>query len=106
MARSRIRYVPDRAGTNELMTSPKMLAGMVAAAEKGRAFAESISPRATGEYARSFTIESTRRGGPSRDRAEARLVNTAPHAAAVEWVNNGGERVLGRTVDFIEGEFA
>ena len=101
-----IRYEKDIRGTNELMTSPEMLAVMVAAAEAGKEFAERVSPRRTGDYAGSFRIETDLRGGPQHNRAEARLVNDSDHAAAVEWLNHGGERVLGRTVDVIEGNGA
>lgn len=98
-----VRYEPNFRETGNLLTSRRMEALMVSSAARGQAFAESIAPRDSGEYARSFTIESTTRGGPRRDRAEARLVNVAEYAGMVEWVNNGGERVLGRTVDVIEG---
>lgn len=98
-----IRYEPDFRGTGEGMTSPEMLAVMLAAAEAGKAFAERIAPHRTGEYASSFRVEGVLRGGPRNNRAEARLINDSPHAAAVEWRNHGGERVLGRTVDVIEG---
>lgn len=98
-----IRYEYDYAGTNRAMTSPEMLAVLVEAAEAGKAFAQRIAPVRTGEYEKSFRIEGELRGGPRHDRAEARLVNDSPHAADVEWRNHGGERILGRTADFIEG---
>jgi hypothetical protein len=102
MPKLTIDYRPNIRGTNKLMTSPEMVALMAAAAKKGEGYAQSISPRQTGEYAESFRVETTAKGGPRHNRAEARLINDSAHAAAVEWQNNGGERVLGRTVDFIE----
>ncbi|MCW2904924.1 MAG: hypothetical protein JWO67_7189 [Streptosporangiaceae bacterium] len=102
----RIKYEADYHGTRELMTSPEMLACMGAAAEQGKQFAVSISPRRTGEYSESFHVEGSTAGGPNRDRAEARLTNTSSHAADVEWRNHGGMRILGKTVDHIEAHGA
>lgn len=102
MPKFTIDYQPDIRGTNDLMTSPEMVALMAAAAEKGKEFAKSISPRRTGDYVDSFKVETTAKGGPKRNRAEARLVNDSDHATDVEWINHGGERILGKTVDFIE----
>jgi hypothetical protein len=90
------------AGTNELMNGAEMVAVLRAAAEDGALYAAGIAPRDTGEYAESFRVESSTKAGPKHDRAEARLVNDSDHARQVEFVNNGGERVLGRTVDHIE----
>lgn len=101
-----IRYSPDIRGTNELMTGEEMLAVMEAAAQAGMSYAQNISPVDTGDYVSSFRIETEHRGGPQHDRAEARLVNDSDHAADVEWRNHGGERILGRTVDAIEGHGA
>jgi hypothetical protein len=101
-----IRYNPDLRGTNDLMTSEEMLAVVVAAAQAGMSYAQSISPVKSGDYLSSFRIETDHRGGPQHDRAEARLVNDSDHAADVEWRNHGGERILGRTVDAIEGSSA
>lgn len=98
-----IRYESNISGTNELMTSPEMLALMTAAAQAGMAYAQRISPVESGEYVSSFRIEGDLRGGPRHNRAEARLINESGHAADVEWRNHGGERILGRTVDAIEG---
>jgi hypothetical protein len=98
----KIRYDKNLDGTNELMNSPEMLAVLRAAAEDGAQYAASIAPRETGEYASSFRVETSTKSGPKRDRGEARLVNDSDHARQVEFVNQGGHRVLGRTVDHIE----
>lgn len=99
--KTRVDYRPNRPGTGELLRTAEMEAVLAAAAERGKAYAEQISPRDTGRYASSFRVETTRRGGPNSDRAEARIVNTAEHAGAVEYVNSNG-RVLGRTAEHIE----
>lgn len=104
MANPRIRYQWDIASTNELMNDPEMVAVLRAAAERGAEYAASIAPRDTGEYARSFEVETSTKSGPAHDRAEARLINTSDHATQVEFVNHGGARVLGRTVDVIEND--
>lgn len=98
--RDRIVYEPDLKGIGELLKSAQMEAMVRAAAEKGATFAESIAPRRSGRYARSFRLTSTRNGGPRQDRAEARVVNEADYWWAIEYIN--GERVLGRMVDYIE----
>lgn len=94
-----VTYKPDFAGTNGLMNSPEMQEAMRSAAEKGRAFAESVSPERTGEYRASFSVSARAHGGAHEDRAEATLVNNSPHAARVEWQD--GYHVLARTADFI-----
>jgi len=101
MARQTVRYEPDYAGLGRVMRSREMRAMLEIRTLRGKAFAESIAPRDTGDYARSFRVESSARGeGRWADRAEARLINFSDHATLVEWVN--GDRVLGRTVDVIE----
>lgn len=95
----RVDYRPDTRGTGTVLRTSEMVAVVTGAAEKAKAYAEKISPRRTGRYAAAFRIETTRRGGPHRDRAEARLVNDTEYAWAVEFVN--GDRVLGRAADFI-----
>lgn len=102
MAAPRIRYERDIAGTNELMNGAEMVALVRAAAEAGAKYAAGIAPRESGEYADAFRVETSTKAGPKHDRAEARLVNDSDHARAVEYVNKGGHRVLGRTVDYVE----
>lgn len=95
---ARIRYVKDIAGTRKLMTSPEMLAMLMARAEDGAAFARGIAPRESGEYADGIETRGVRRGGPRKNRAEARIVATVDYSTSVEVRH----RVLGRTVDEIE----
>lgn len=97
-----IRYQPDHAGVGELMRSPEMLEMLEAKAQRGVDYARSIAPEATGEYRESLRVDSVRRGGPARDRAEARVVADSDHAAYVEWQDD--YHVLARTAAFIEGD--
>lgn len=98
MAGLRIRYRPDFAGTRKIMTSAEMAEVMKNRAERALPFAQSIAPRESGEYSEAFAVEVVRRGGPGRNRAEARLVNAAEYATDVE----RRHRVLARAVDEIE----
>lgn len=99
-----VTYKPDHKGIARLLVSPEMHQLVTRAAEEGKRYAVSISPDAEpyGEgYIASFRVE----GGKTEkvagsNRAAAHLVNTSPHATAVEYAN--GSRVLGRTVDHIE----
>lgn len=97
-----VRYTPDIAGTGRLMKGPEMQEMVRSAAEKGKAFAESISPVETGEYKSSFRVEVTAHGGTGvgGDRAQANLINDSDHATDVEWVDN--YHVLARTADYIQ----
>lgn len=94
-----IRYKPDIAGTRKLMQSAGMEAMVKAAAQRGKTFAESISPEDTGEYRGAFRVTSTRSGGPRHDRAAAYLINESPHAIYVEVKD--GYHVLARAADYI-----
>lgn len=98
MARPRIRYRKDIAGVGRIMTGEQMAAVMERRARAAIPYAQGAAPDDTGEYDASFDVEVTRRGGPRGNRAEARLINTAPHAPEVE----RRYRVLGQTVDQIE----
>lgn len=105
MAVPKIYYKWDIAGTNELMNAPEMVALLRDAAESGARHAAEISPYRSADdehYRDAFKVETATHAGPAHDRAEARLVNDSDHATLVEWVDDGGHRVLGRTVDYIE----
>jgi hypothetical protein len=100
VARATVTYEPSFEGIGQLLTSPEMEAMVRSATEKGARYARSISPRRSGDYASAFRVWSTRNGGPRRNRAEGRLYNDARYWWTVEYVN--GDRVMGRTVDYIE----
>lgn len=100
-------YVPDESGFRALAVGPELLAACMAVAERGRAYAEVISApfSDTGEYAGSFDVQPAVTVVNRLPRASARLENTAPHAAAVEWGNENvpnPHRPLGRTLDHLE----
>jgi hypothetical protein len=100
MARANITYEPDFDGIAELLNSAQMEQTMRSAAEKGASHARSISPRRSGEYARSWRVDSMRNGGPKGDRAQGLIYNDAYHWWTVEYVN--GHRVMARVVDYVE----
>ena len=93
-----IRYVRNMGGLRKLMTSPEMLDFVTRRAEAGAEYARGIAPRDSGTYAGSIKVTSVRRGGPRRNRAEARVTATVPYANDVEVRH----RTLGRAVDAIE----
>lgn len=100
------KFRPNYGGIGKMLRSKEMKAAMVVRAEAIKARAESGAPRRTGNYARSFRILSgqTRGAGDGR-RAWAKVVNTSPHATAVEW---GADRTpryrpLGRAAGAVRG---
>lgn len=101
-----IRYRADYAGTGEGMRSPEMQALVRQVAEKGMAFAVGIAPVGgrrdphPGEYKAAFEVQAGIYEGAPGPRAQAALVNTADHAADVEW--RDGHKVLTRTLGFLE----
>jgi hypothetical protein len=93
-------YRADFAAFRKFMNSPGIQRAMVAVAEKGKTYAEQISPVRSGEYRRHFHAEPVDHAGKRGDRAGAKLYNDDPKSPAVEW--HDGHRVLGRTVDHME----
>ena len=93
-------YRADIGAFRKFMNSPGIQAVMVKVAEKGKAYAEQISPVETGDYHGHFHVEPVDHAGLRGDRAGAKLYNDSDHAAAVEWRLK--YRVLGRTVDHME----
>lgn len=91
-------YRRNAAGMRQLLNSGGMTQGMRTAAERGRRYAESISPRSSGRYAAGFAVSEDSATVRGERRAAARLSNSAPYSPAVE----KRHRVLGRTVDEIE----
>ena len=87
-------YVPPTNREFGLLAESAGVTGAMAdAAEVGRAYAESIAPRDTGEYAGAFAVVTTA--------SEVQLVNTSDHAIYVEW--HDGFHVLAQAADRIEG---
>jgi hypothetical protein len=100
-------FKPNSAGFRAMAVGPEIRAALRQVAEVGKEIAEELAQdfRVTGEYADSFEVSDETiewQGRFSGPRAAARLTNTAPHAAAVEWGNehsHRNHRVLGRTLD-------
>ena len=95
-----MKYYPDFKGTGAVLSGPLMSAAVAKVASEGQRFAESISPRRTGEYARSFRVVTSTAQIDGQKRSIARIENTSDHATAVEW-GNGASRVLHRTLEEI-----
>ena len=97
----------SRSLVRDLANTPTMSAAMVASAQVGKGWAETNAPRSNGPkdpgedvYADSFEIHPIDITVGGQTRKGAALVNTADHAAYVEWVN--GAHVLARAADVIE----
>lgn len=93
MAKDIVYVPPTPLEFARLASSSGVVGAMADAAEIGRAYAESIAPRETGEYADSFEVVT--------EAGEAQLVNTSDHAVYVEW--HDGFHVLAQAADRIEG---
>ncbi len=91
------RYDPDHQGFGRFLRSPQMMAGMLAVGELIKAGAEAIAPVGgsddphRGRYKASFHVRARRRGGATRDRAEAIVWNDSPEAMWVEYGSYGDE---------------
>lgn len=104
-------YKPNNKGFQDCALGPEIRKSLLAIAENGKNYAESISQdfRQTGDYADSFQIVEASVDIHANDRAikfraAARLENTSEHAAAVEFGNRGREahHVLARTGAWLE----
>jgi hypothetical protein len=93
-----VRYVPpSEADWARLVNKPQINTAMQRIAAHGVVFAQSISPVDTGEYARSFSIETSSAVISGKPRQAVDLVNDAPHAIFVELRHH----VLTRTAGFL-----
>lgn len=91
-----IRFDPNSRGMDAILNSTDMQDAMVRVAEDAADYARSLAPVDSGEYRSSFTVERETFSGPRGTRKGAVVVNTAKHAADVEW---GQDRhVLGQTL--------
>lgn len=113
-----VRFKLDRDGIRKIALGPELRSACHDVVEsKALPYAIGISPvsdrRRAQHYIFSFQVHDVLTGmlapenigHPPMLRVGARLINTAPHAAAVEWgtAKNGGRghRVLGRTLDYL-----
>lgn len=87
-------YDPNSDLFDEIMQSDEIAGILRTVVDDAKEYAESISPVRTGTYRNSFTTSVEVVG----DRQEAILANTADYAAVIEVK----QRVLGRTVDYLE----
>jgi hypothetical protein len=89
---------------------PQLHESVIQLAEtKAKPYAVSISPHSDRDhqhYAASFSVVPGAMMIRRMRRVAAHLINSAPHAAAVEWGNQktpNGHHVLGRTLDHLNG---
>lgn len=104
-----VEFELDRKGIAACAMGPELRASVLDLAEhEAKPFAVSISPHSNRQdhrhYADSFGIVPGAMMIRRMRRVAAHLINSAPHAAAVEWGNErtpNGHRVLGRTLDHL-----
>lgn len=94
------RFKMNRKGVGQLLRSPAVQAEMMRRAEAIKSAAVAMSPvylrgENAGHYKESWQTSSTDRGGRNRDRAIAKVRNTASYA---RWVEYGTEKVPARHV--------
>lgn len=107
----KVEFEMDRKGIAEIAMGPRLRETVLAFAEnEAKPYAVSISPRSDREdhvhYADSFHVVPGAMMIRRMRRVAAHLINSAPHAAAVEWGNERvprGQRILGRTLDHFMG---
>lgn len=95
-----MKYTPDHRGIARFLVSDDMHDTMQQIGDEAAAYAASIAPRDTGEYAGSFVVQTENQDG----RATALVGNTDPGAATIEWGARGssGHLTLTRTLDYME----
>ena len=98
MATTKVTFIPaGPAAWARLATRPEIRAALAAEAQRGKAVAETLSPRESGRYSESFEVRADTVIAYGSTRAAAVLVNTVPYAAAVELRHH----VLARTRDWL-----
>lgn len=90
---------PSQAEWRRTATGTEIRAALLAVGGKALAYADSISPRRTGEYASSFKLVTASTILANRWRAAVRLENTSGHALLVE--NRDGHHVFRRTLEYL-----
>lgn len=113
-----VSYKPNHSDIARYLNSAEIYKVVRRRAEKGKLFAKSISPVGTppdddhpGQYKASFEVSRTEVVINDTPHATAKLENTAPYAAAVEWGYKGradkagraAHHVLTRTAQFLGG---
>lgn len=95
----------NRAGIAKIaVAEPLQQAVRSAVVSRAMPYAISISPRGdTLEYVSSWRASDGFTVIAGMRRAACKLINTSGHAAAVEWGRGGRQRILGRTLDWLNG---
>lgn len=103
-----VHFDLDRKGIAECAMGPELHGSVVAlATNEAMPYAIGISPRSRRQhqhYAESFVVAPGAMLIRGMRRVAAHLINTAPHAAALEWGNEhapNGQHILGRTLDHL-----
>lgn len=86
-------YKGSYEGIGELLRSEMMVAAMAERAKAVQEMAEQLAPESIvgstlsppGRYKKSFRVETSKRGGFRKNRAEAKVVNDDPVAVFVEY---------------------
>lgn len=103
-----VYYEPDRRSIARCAVGPELTEAVHDIVNNiAKPYAIGISPRDTGEYKRSWRVDTTyvAMGFPDLlTRVAARLVNTHPAAAAIEWGNKGrnAHHVLSQTLTLLD----
>lgn len=103
----KVEFEMDRKGIAEIAMGPRLREAVLDFAEnEAKPYAVSISPRSDRQdhvhYADSFHVVPGAMMIRGMRRVAAHLINSAEHAAAVEWGNERvprAQRILGRTLD-------
>ncbi len=106
-----VEFEMDRKGMREVARGKELRAAVRIIAERGKAYAESISPERSGNYKRSFQVAMSRVMVAGMRRVAAKVVNTDPAAVPIEVgtaprEGGGGtpaHRVLQRTLAYLNG---
>jgi hypothetical protein len=94
----------NRAGIAKIAVSAPVKAAVHSlVVRRAMPYAIQISPVRTYDYVSSFNAVDTYAVIAGMRRAACKLVNSSAHAAAVEWGRGGRQRILGRTLDFLNG---
>jgi hypothetical protein len=100
------RYESNYEGIGQLMRSDEMLAIVSEVGQKALDYAQDISPVGHGRdphpgmYRSAWRMETSRAGGPSHDRAEARIINDALDEVLADVVD--GYDVPAKVIAYLE----
>lgn len=81
----RVEFEMDYAGMRRVAVGPELKIACFLVAKKAQPYAESIAPEDTGQYKASFDVDMGHAWVAGMRRVAARLLNTDPGAAAIEF---------------------